>query len=244
MGMMSVTGVVVKEVKVGDYDKILTVLSPECGKIQLSAKGVRSLKNKNSAGCQMLSYSSFELKEGKEIHSLVQCDLKENFYDLRRSVYRLAVGCYMGDLANTVARPGEPCPNLVKLLLNSLFFLQKEDSSPEGLKSVFELRILKEEGLSPVTDSCVFCGGEEHLLWFDPVEGCAVCDSCKEAHLLPSDDDTCRAMSAVTNGTLKEALTYPLSRSTAEKMGNLSEKMILAHIAPAFRSLDYIKAIK
>ena len=244
MGMMSITGVVVKEVKVGDYDKILTVLSPEAGKLQLSAKGVRSLKNKNSAGCNMLAYSSFELKEGKELHSLVQCDLKENFYDLRRDVYRLAVGCYMGEVANTVARVGEPCPDLVKLLLNSLFFLQKEDSSPEGLKSVFELRVLREEGLTPLTDACVFCGREENLLWFDPVEGCAVCEDCKESHLLPTDAQTLQAMSAITNGSLKEALTYPLSHNVAEKMGTLSEKMILAHIAPAFRSLDYIKSLQ
>lgn len=244
MGMMSVTGIVVKEVKVGDYDKILTVLSPEAGKLQLSAKGVRSLKNKNSAGCQILAYSSFELKEGKEIHSLVQCDLKENFYDLRRDVYRLSVGCYMGEVANTVARVGEPCPDLVKLLLNALFFLQKETSSPEGLKAVFELRVLKEEGLAPVTDACVFCGEEKNLRWFDPVEGCAVCEGCKESHLLPTDDQTLQAMGVITNGTLKEALTYPISPKAAENMGTLSEKMILAHVAPGFRSLDYIKSIK
>ena len=137
MGIISLDGVVAREVKVGEYDKILTVLSPKYGKIKVSGKGVRSIKNKNSAGTGLLSYSSFELKEGREIHSIVSCDLKENFYNLRNDLYRLSMGCYFGELASYVARENEPCEALVKLLLNNLYFLQQEETSPEGLKAVF-----------------------------------------------------------------------------------------------------------
>lgn len=244
MAVVSMTGIVVKEVKVGDYDKILTVLSPERGKVRLSAKGVRSLKNKNSAGCNILAYSSFELKEGKEIASLLQCDLKESFYHLREDVYRLGVGCYMGEAAAYAAREGEPCPEICSLLLNSLFFLQKETVSPDALKAIFELRLLKEEGLAPEAGACVFCGNTRDLNWFDPLGGSAVCEGCKEPELLPADPQTLRAISAVTGGSLKEAFTYPLNETVIGRMGKISEKMTLCHIAPRFKSLDYIKAFE
>ena len=244
MAVVSTTGVVVKEVKVGDYDKILTVLSPDYGKIQVSAKGVRSLKNKNRAGCQMLSYSSFELKEGKEMYSLLGCDLKEHFYHLREDVYRLAVGCYMGEAAAYAAREGEPCEEVCRLVLNALYFLQKEEVSPRALKAIFELRLLREEGLAPEVGACAFCGREDGLLWFDPLGGSAVCEDCKEPNFLPADQKTLRAIGAVTGGSLKEAFTYPLSESVATRMGKIAEKMILCHIAPRFKSLDYIKSLE
>ena len=244
MAVVSMTGIVVKQVKVGDYDKILTLLSPEHGKVQVSAKGVRSLKNKNSAGCNILAYSSFELKEGKEMYALLGCDLKENFYHLREDLYRLGVGCYMGEVAAYVAREGEPCPELCRLLLNSLFFLQKEEVSPKALKAIFELRLLREEGLSPEVSECVFCGNTERLEWFDPRGGSAVCEECKEPHLLKVTPHTLRAIGAITGGSLKEAFTYPLNETVIERMGKISEQMILMHIAPRFRSLEYLKSLE
>ncbi len=244
MGLISCDGVVAREVKVGDYDKILTVISPKYGKIKVSGKGVRSIKNKNSAGTGLLSYSSFELKEGREIHSIVSCDLKENFYALRNDLYRLSMGCYFGELASFVARENEPCEALVKLLLNTLFFLQKEESSQDALKAIFELRLLVEEGLSPSADSCVFCGSAENLRWFDTTEGCAVCDACREVDCLPAGDEVCRAMDRIIKGTLKEALTTPIPQSALHHLGLLSEKMITTHIAPSLRSLEYLKSLQ
>lgn len=244
MGIISCDGVVAREVKVGEYDKILTVISPKYGKIKVSGKGVRSIKNKNSAGTGLLSYSSFELKEGREIHTIVQCELKENFYDLRKDLYRLSVGCYFGELASFVARENEPCEPLVKLLLNALYFLQKEECPADALKAIFELRLLVEEGLAPSADACVFCGSEKDLRWFDTQEGCAVCESCREAACLPAGDEVCRAMDKICRGTLKEALTTPIPQSAMHHLGILAEKMITTHIAPSLRSLEYLKSLE
>ena len=59
----NVHGLVVRETKVGDHDKILTLLTLEKGLITVTGKGVRSLKSKNMVSCQPFTYSSFFIKK-------------------------------------------------------------------------------------------------------------------------------------------------------------------------------------
>ena len=59
--MTTVKGLIIKETKVGEGDKIITLLTPELGIIQVSAKGARSYKSKYIAACQLFGYCEFVL---------------------------------------------------------------------------------------------------------------------------------------------------------------------------------------
>ena len=59
------SGMIIKETKVGEGNKIFTILTSDCGKIQASGAGVRSYKSKISSGCSLFCYSDFKLRQGK-----------------------------------------------------------------------------------------------------------------------------------------------------------------------------------
>ena len=62
MEQIRVRGLVVREIQTGEYDKILTVITEEMGRISISGKGVRSLKSKHMPATQLFCYSSFVLR--------------------------------------------------------------------------------------------------------------------------------------------------------------------------------------
>ena len=60
---ITVKGLVLSETAVGDYDKFMTVLTAEKGKISVFGNGVKRLKSPNFVGTQLYSYSEFILSE-------------------------------------------------------------------------------------------------------------------------------------------------------------------------------------
>ena len=66
MDRICVHGLNVRETDVGDYDKIITLVTQEYGKLTVTGKGVKSLKSKNMVGCQPFAYSTYVLKKSKK----------------------------------------------------------------------------------------------------------------------------------------------------------------------------------
>ena len=70
-------GLVIREVKVGEKDKLITLLTAEEGLITISGKGLTSIKNKYAASAQLFTYSTFQLKKRGENYYIVDTFLIE-----------------------------------------------------------------------------------------------------------------------------------------------------------------------
>ena len=77
---MSVKGVVLRAVNVGESDKMLTILSPDMGKISVYANGARNLKSKNFASSRLYSFSEFTLREAHGKTYIGESSLNESFF--------------------------------------------------------------------------------------------------------------------------------------------------------------------
>ena len=88
---------IIKETKVGEGNKIFTIITAEHGKIQASGAGVRSYKSKLGSGCSLFCYSDFVLKKSKskDIYSIVSADKKMDFFDIRYDIEKVALVNYI-----------------------------------------------------------------------------------------------------------------------------------------------------
>lgn len=222
---------------------MLTVMTPEFGQISVSAKGVRSLKNKNSAATSIFCYSEFVLKENaNDIYSLSSCEIIESFYSLREDIKSLAQAAYMADLAAHVAV--DDCSESLRLLLNAYHFLSKNDRDKDVLRCVFELRLLSEAGLAPSVVECVDCGGTEALSFFDSIAGGVVCKNC-------ADEDEVESISVkaislirfILEANLKDAFGVLADKRVVNEIIALLENFISIHIGE-LKSLKYLKSIQ
>ena len=141
-----------------EKDVVLTLLTPEMGRITVIAKGARSLKGPQMALSQLLSYGDFELYRRGDLYWLNTGELKENFYGISTRLDALNLAVYFCDVAYAVSEPGEPAPELLRLLLNSLYFLANKTHPDALIKGVFEWRVLAMEGVSPAVNACCACG--------------------------------------------------------------------------------------
>lgn len=240
---LKVRGLIIRQVNYGDYNKMLTVLTEEYGKISVSARGVRSMKNKNRAACDLLCFDEFVLSAARgEVYNLSQCECIENFFHLQSDCVRLALGVYMADVAGHLAP--EDMAGALKLLLNSLYILQDETTDVTLVKLIYDSKLLLSAGFAPEVGVCVNCQRKQGPFTFSAAAGGTVCAACGAAGL--------PLLSMRTVSFLRYILESPLSRTlykieidapTLKESAACVEEFMAVHISERLHTLEYFKKL-
>ncbi|OQB14740.1 MAG: DNA repair protein RecO [Firmicutes bacterium ADurb.Bin193] len=236
--MTTTKGLIIKETKVGEGDKILTILTSELGKIQAGANGARSYKSKLIAGCQLFSYSDFVLTKKKEWYRVSSAEPCETFYNLRLDIKKLSLATYFCDLICEVATDGADGGDILRLALNTLYILTKNDNLPL-IKAVFELRLMCVSGFAPSVLSCAVCAGQENLTRFD-VSGGVCCESCGGVKISAGTID---ALRHVCECDLKKLFSFNVSKAVLDELSSVAENYIVSQTGRSFKSLKYYLTI-
>ena len=236
---ISQQGLIIKETKLGEGDKILTILTPLYGKIQVSARGARSYRSKLRAGCQLFSFTDFELTRKKDRFSVTYAQPRESFYNLRSSVEGLSVAAYICDVLCEVAADSADAPQILSLALNSLLTLTKSEDYKKT-KAVFELRLMSEAGFAPELTACGMCGQTEDLTAFSVYEGTALCRDCTEgSNKNALSGGTLLAMRHITESPQKRIFSFNVTGDVQRQLGSICENYLLNQVGRDFRSLKY-----
>lgn len=220
-----------------DKDVLLTLLTPEMGRISVIAKGARSLKGPQMAMSQMFCYGDYELYRRGELYWLRTGELKENFYGITRRLDALNLASYFCEVALVASEPGVPAADLMRLLLNCLAFLERESYPDMLIKGVYEWRVLAMQGLSPSLDSCSRCGhcvdkmtdaSPQESFTLDIGQGTLLCGKCRTAGRtsLPTPNrqgafsSETVPLSANALAAIRFALRTPLERMMSFRMEN------------------------
>ncbi len=172
-------GLVLREVKVKEADRIITLLTREKGVVSAVAKGSLRLKNKLASSTGLLCYSEFQLFSGVGMYKVDDAAPKNVFFELRSSVDALALAMYMAELTAALAPEESPAGEYLDFLLNAFTFLCKKSSNLKLVKAAFELRLMAMAGFMPDLVACEVCGKfEEKLFYFDIDSGYIICSEC------------------------------------------------------------------
>lgn len=233
----TVRGLIIKETKVGEGNKIFTVLTEEIGKIQISAAGVRSFKSKFSGACSLFCYSKFIISKGKSLYNVSSADSIYNFFELRKDFEKLSYATYFCDLAGSIMVEQQD-NNALKLLLNTLYFLEKHDNY-SVIKPTFELRLMSECGFAPLIGCCNKCARKEELSFFSVEDGVVYCSNC--APYTNMSNDTYRALQYILNCADSKIYSFDASQTVLSQLSILAENYALAQAGNRQKSLDYLK---
>ena len=202
-------GIVVREYEAGESDKRLVLLCKELGRVLAYAKGARKAKSKFLAASQLFTYGDFVLNGGTGFNSVAQAEVIESFYKLRSDYERLLHAQRFAEICERTVLENTQCDELLLLLLKSLSHLCGSAYSPTHVSCVFMFRFFKYYGLSPSTDSCCKCGGDENL-GFLCGEG-AVCGECARGAAFAVSQGALCAMRHILGAELKEAFMFEAS---------------------------------
>ena len=155
---LTTRGLVLREVRYKESDKILTVLTQHEGKVTVRARGALRKGSRITAATQLLTYSDMTIFENRGRRTLNEASTVEEFLGLRADLGAFALGSYFAELLETVSAEEYPDPPVLQLGLNSLYALSRALCPPEQIKAVFELRLMCLAGYEPDLSCCARCG--------------------------------------------------------------------------------------
>lgn len=237
-------GVVLRETKYKDHDKLLTVLTKELGKITVRVHETRGLRGSRSASCQLLAYSEFTLLERQGRYSACEVNLIELFLGLRDDLERFSLASYFAQVCEVVVQEDDPNENVLSLLLNCLFALSKLQKPQNMVKAVFELRLMSISGFLPDLRGCLTCGKADADR-FNITHGALQCSTCAagESIRLPLSTGTLAAMRYLTVCDAKRLFSFRLSEEGLQELAHITESYLSVQLERGFSTLDFYKSL-
>ena len=102
MGVIKTKGIILAQNNMGDNDKMVTLLTPDIGKIGCAAKGARRPKSALMAGTQFLCFGEFLLYKGASSYNINSCEPIEIFYNIRLDVDKLKYAALVAKIVNDI----------------------------------------------------------------------------------------------------------------------------------------------
>ena len=237
-------GLVLRQVRVGEADQILTLLTPDLGVISASAKGSLRLKNKLFSACGLFCYSEFTLTSGRSHYFVDSAQVRRVFHGLSQSIEGMGLAAYMAEIAAALSPAPPEAEAQLRLLLNCLYLLSEQKRTPGQLKFIYELRAMTLAGYMPNLLACEDCGKYEGgEFYLDPQEGTLLCADCAEkARHVPNLDTG--ALYALRHSCLsedKQLFNFKLSPPSQRLLNKASEQYLLAHLEQCPKSLEFLR---
>ena len=140
------TGFVLRADPQGEYDKRLTLMTREYGKITAFARGARRPRSPLLASCNPFVLARFHLYEGSSAYTLVRTEVEDYFTEIGQLYPGVYYGFYFLELCGFYSQENLEAGEMVDLLYVTLRALLKEKIRPELIKSVFECRLMTVNG--------------------------------------------------------------------------------------------------
>lgn len=234
---------VLRETVTRDADKILTVLTPDRGRLSVIARGARRKGSRVAAACQLLAYSEMTLYEKGRWTMLDAADTIELFDGLRQDLTALSLAAYFAELTEAVS---DGSGDVLPLLLNALYALSALKKPPQLVKPAFQFRLMALAGYEPMADGCALCGApqpENPML--DVVHGVVHCGKCREKGglSLPLTASGLAALRYVLYGDPRRLYSFSLPPEGLRALNHAADAYVSAQLERSFRTLDYYKTI-
>ncbi len=244
----TVTALVLREVNYKEGDKILTLLSPELGKVTATARGARRKNSQLSAGTQLLTWGEFVLYEFQNRLQVKECTPLRQFSGLSLDIERLSLACYCAEVTELLSVEGLPAGELLPLMLNTLHGLDKLREKPLALiKAAFELRVMCISGYEPQLEECAVCGCQPTDPRFHLSEGALHCAGCRtelEGGIsMPLSPEGLQGMRYITWCQPKRLFAFSLEGIALRQLADITEAYLLTQLERGFHTLDFYKSV-
>lgn len=244
MEYKNIKGIIVKESKYKENDKILTIVTDALGKVNVIAKGVAKPTSKLNA-LAPLALIEFDLKSVSDnMYISTGASKLIDFYDISKDLETYAYVSYILNLANDMFLYDDTFPELFKLLINTIYLYYKGTKNKELLKCVFELRALIISGYAINIDECAFCGKEE-AEYINLYEGECYCKTCGNSDMGRTiSPSVLLSLKHITYSDEKKLFSFSLNGPYIKELSIISTNYIKICMEKEYSSLKYLRNIQ
>ncbi len=232
--------VVLRTRKLGEADRILTLLTRRRGLVRAVARGVRRTSSKFGARLEPFSHVDLQLAEGRSLDVVTQVVTLTPFAQHLGADYeRYTAGTVMLETAErVVVEEGEPAVPQFLLLVGALRALTGTDKPVTQVLDSYLLRSLATAGYAPSFDACARCGEIGEHRAFSPMAGGILCTRCRVPGSAHPTLETVQLLGALLAGDWPHVAAAE-HRHRREASGLVSA-YVAWHLERGLRSLEHV----
>jgi len=172
--------IIIKKTKLGEADRILTLYTPDLGKIQAVAKGIRRPRSKLAGHLELLTHSLVTFARGRNLDTIIGSQTIDSFLGLKSDLNLTAGALYLTEMVAQFTPEHVEDPFLFHLLIDTLHRLSQTPNR-ELLLRHFEIHFLGQVGYRPELKECVRCRKplQPTINYFSPGAGGILCPDCR-----------------------------------------------------------------
>ena len=233
--------VVLRTHKLGEADRIVTLLTRRHGRVRAVAKGVRRTTSRWGSRLEPFSYVDLQLAEGRSLDVVTQAETLAGYVDSLGGDYdRYTAGTVMLETAERlVPEERQPAVQHFLLLVGGLRAMAGGERAPGQVLDSYLLRSMAVAGYAPSFDHCARCGDPGPHRWFSPSAGGSLCEDCRMPGSARPAPQTIEALGGLLAGDW--ALVEETEARHLREASGLVAAFIAWHLERALRSLDYVE---
>ena len=233
--------IVLRTHKLGEADRIITLLTRHRGRIRAVAKGVRRTSSKFGSRLEPFTHVDLQLAEGRNLDIITQAETLTPFSaGLGADYDRYTSGTVMLETADRlVAEEKQPSLQQFLLLVGGLRAMAAGEHRPGQVLDSYLLRSLAVAGYAPTFDHCARCGVEGPHRWFNSSMGGVLCVTCRLPGSASPAPETVVVLSALLTGD------WPVVEAAdgrhLKEASTLVSAYLSWHLERALRSIAYVE---
>lgn len=232
--------IVLRTHKLGEADRIITLLTRHHGRVRAVAKGVRRTTSKFGSRLEPFTHVDLQLAEGRTFDIVTQAETRSLFHaGLGLDYQRYTSGTAMLETAERLAaEEREPATQQFLLLVGGLRVLAGGERAPGQVLDSFLLRSLALAGWAPTFDACAHCGAPGPHRWLNPAQGGVLCTTCRLPGSASPPHETVRVLGALLAGEW-DVVAATEQRHLREASGIVAA-FLAWHLERSLRSWEHV----
>jgi DNA repair protein RecO (recombination protein O) len=243
---------VLRRKDIGEADRILTLFTPELGKVRVVAKGIRKPRSRKAGHLELFTCSKLLLAVGRDLDIITQAEGVDPYRPLRDDLLRGAYGAYMVELLDRFTPDEEENAEIYSLLRQGLGWAATAADLALAAR-YYELHLLGLAGYQPQLRRCVICGRElaAEDQFFSAAAGGVVCPSCAAASAergqrgrLPLSLAALKLLRYMQSNPYAKVAALNVSSRTQTEVEYVLARYITETLERQLKSVEFLKLIR
>lgn len=251
MDTVTVSGMVLSAMPIGEYDRRIVLLTTDLGRISAFVRGARRPNSSLLAAARPFSMGEFSLHAGRDSYTVQSASIKEYFEAINADVTKMAYGCYFLEAAGFVLEENDDAKELLNLLYFSLKALEKQAIPDELVRLIYEIRLFTVMGVYPQVFECRTCGSRLTKGWLSVERGNCICEGCANAkrdtqtyQRVYLDASAMYTLQYILTAPLGKLYTFCVEKPVQQTLYELTAKWCKRYLPRAFKSLTVLEEMR
>jgi DNA repair protein RecO (recombination protein O) len=233
-----------------DADRILTVFTPNYGKLELIAKGIRKTTSRKAGHLELFSHCTLLVAQARTWDIVTEVAGVESFPNIRTDLDKISQANYIGELIDCFSESGDENQPLWELLIIALQELDALGDAQNGhlLQHWFEMHLLSLVGFQPQLFQCLNCDEELEPTtnYISLLEGGVLCPTCGQGRrdLEPIEADVLKVLRFLQSRPWATVRQVNIRPHILRQVDNLLYRYLLTILERQLKSVDFMRRLQ